>query len=138
MTVFANICRLHMQRTLAGCVSRVVAANAVIHNIGMVEIRRYPGHRRVTVIASVAAGNMGRVFADSRDAIVAGVAGSADLCVIDRVGGYPDVRCMAIFTNIRGLNVSRILACRVGAIVAAGTISRDVHVIEIRRQPAKR
>ena len=127
-----------MQRTLAGCVGRVVAANAVIHNIGMVEIRRHPGHRRMTVIAIVAAGHMGRVFADSRDAIVAGVAGSAHLCVIDRVGGYPDVRCMAIFANIRGPNVSWVLACRVGAIVAAGTISRDVHVIEIRRQPAKR
>ena len=43
---------------------------------------------------------------------------------------------MAIFTNFRRLDMGRILAGRVGTIVAAGAIARDVHVIEIRRQPA--
>jgi len=43
---------------------------------------------------------------------------------------------MAIFADIRCLYVGRILARRIGPVVTAGTISRDVHMIKIRRQPA--
>ena len=99
----------------------------------MVEISGDPGHRRVTVVAIIAAGDMRRVFANRRNAIVTGIAGTGDLCVIDRVNGDPDVGRMAVFADICGLNMGRILTGRVGAIVTAGTIARDVYVVKIRR-----
>jgi len=45
---------------------------------------------------------------------------------------------MAVFADIRRLNVCRAFAGRVRAVMAAKTISDDVHVIEIRGQPADR
>jgi len=45
---------------------------------------------------------------------------------------------MAVFAHISRLNVRQVLARRVGTVVAAGTVSRNVYVIEIGRQPADR
>jgi hypothetical protein len=90
----------------------------------------------MAVVAIVAAGNMRRVFANGRNVIVAGIAGASNLCVVNNVHRHPDVGRMAIFADICGLYVGRVLARRVGAIVTAGAIARDVHMIEIRWQPA--
>ncbi len=125
-----------MHRTLASRVRAIVTTHAVVHDIDMVEVRGHPGHGRMAVIAIVAAGNMRRVFANGRNAIVAGIAGASNLCVIDNVHGHPDVGRMAVFADIRGLYVGRVFARRVGAIMTAGAIASDVHMIEICRQPA--
>jgi hypothetical protein len=136
VAVLANIRCLYVHRTLASRISTVVTTNAVVHDIGMVEVRRHPGHGRMAVIAIVAARNMSRVFANGRNAIVAGIAGAGNLRVVDNVHRHPDIGRMAVFADICGLYVGRVLARRVCAIVTAGAIARDVHVIEIRRQPA--
>ena len=43
---------------------------------------------------------------------------------------------MAVFTNIGGLHVRRVLPSRIGTVMAAGTVAGDVDVIKIRRHPA--
>lgn len=40
MAVFANIARLNMREILARCICAVVAVNAIIRNIRVIEIRR--------------------------------------------------------------------------------------------------
>ena len=77
-----------------------MTTTAVVHDVDVVEVRRDPGGRRVTVIAVIAAGNVGRVFAGGRNTIVAGIAGAVDLRVIDRIRRYPDVGRMTIFADI--------------------------------------
>jgi len=56
--------------------------------------------------------------------------------VVDPVGWYPDIGCMAILADVGGLDVSRVLARGIGAVVATGAIACDVDVIEIGGQPA--
>lgn len=55
VAVLTNIGRLYVQRAFAGCIRTVVTAYAVVHDIGMVKIRRNPGHACVAVIAVIAA-----------------------------------------------------------------------------------
>ncbi len=54
VTVFADIRSLHMCRALAGRGSAVMAADAVSNDPGVVEIRREPACRIVTIFASIA------------------------------------------------------------------------------------
>jgi len=100
VAILANIGCLNVQRTLACRVGSIVTTTAVVNDVGVVEVRRHPGGRRVTVIAVIAAGNVGRVFAGGCSAIVAGIAGAVDLRVIDRIRRYPDVGRMTIFADI--------------------------------------
>ena len=100
VAILANLGCLYVQRTLASRVATVVTTTAVIHDIDVIEVRGHPGGRRVTVIAVIAAGNVGRVFAGGRNTIVAGIAGAVDLRVIDRIRRYPDVGRMTIFADI--------------------------------------
>ena len=58
--------------------------------------------------------------------------------MIDRKGRVPDVRRVAILANIACLYMGEWLARSFNAIVATGTISRDVYVVEIRWQPGDR
>lgn len=44
MAVLADVGGLHVQRSLAGRVSAIVTTEAVVDDIGMIEIRRHPGH----------------------------------------------------------------------------------------------
>ncbi len=101
VAVFADIGRLHMQGSFASSIDTVVTANAIVDDIHMVEIRRYPGDACMAVIAVVATGNMGRMLACRRNTVMAGATSSDDLRVIDRISGYPDIRRMAVFTDSR-------------------------------------
>ena len=59
----------------------------------------------MTVITVVAAGNMCRVLAGRNCAIVAGTATSHYLGVIDGQLWHKRIRGVAVFTNVRRLNV---------------------------------
>ena len=104
----------------------------------MIEICWNPGHCCVAVIAVNTAADMGRVLADSRCSVMTGIAGANDLRVIYRKHRHPDVGRVAVFANIRRLDVSWRLTCCVGTVMAAGAITRDIHMIKIRGQPANR
>ena len=68
-----------------------MAVDAVCCDVDVIEICRQPCDRRMAVVTAIAAGDMGRVLAGSDNAIVAGVAGADDLCVIYREHRYPNV-----------------------------------------------
>jgi len=131
VAVLADVGRLHMQRALAGSFGAVVAAEAVVHDVDVVEVRRYPGDGGVTIIAIVTAGDVGRVFASRSNAVMAGAAGTNDLGVVNGKHGHPHIAAVAVFANVAGLNVRGVFAGCVGAVMAAEAVARNVHVIEI-------
>ena len=133
VAILADIGCLHVCRALAGRIGAVVTTGAIVDDVGMVEVSRYPGDCCMTVVAVVATGDVRGVLARGRLTVVAGSARADDLRVINSEHRYPDVRRVAIFANITRLYVCRGFARRIRAVMAAGAISRDVHVIEIRR-----
>jgi len=122
-----------MPLILAGRVRAVMAVAAVTCDIGMIEIRRQPRDRGVTVIAVDAAFNVCRVLARRGDAVVAGIAGADDMRVIDRHHGLPHVCRMAVLADFAGQNMRLVLAGRIRAVMAAGAVTGDIHVIKVRR-----
>ena len=85
----------------------------------------------MTVIAIGATCNVCRVFACRYYAVMAGAAGSEYLCMVYRVNGHPDIRVMAVFTNISRLNVRQVFAGGLNAVVATDAIANDACMIEI-------
>lgn len=79
-----------------------MAATAIINDAKMVEVRRSPGDGRMAVITGVAALHMRGVLASRDCAVVATVAGSNHLRVINRKYGRKNIRVMAVLTNIAG------------------------------------
>jgi len=91
----------------------------------------------MAVVAVIATRYMPRVLAGSRGAVVAGTASADNLCVVDSECRQPGIRRMAIFADIRCLNVILVLAGRVDAVVTAYAVAGDIDVVKIRRQPAR-
>ena len=58
VAVLAKIAGQNMIDILANRIRAVVTAEAVAREIGMIEVRRYPCHRRVAIVAGVAARDM--------------------------------------------------------------------------------
>ena len=85
----------------------------------------------MTVIAISATCNVCRVLACSYYAVMAGAAGTEYLCMVYRVNGHPDIRVMAVFTDISRLNVREVLAGGFDAVVATDAIANDTCMIEI-------
>jgi len=153
-----------MRRVLADCVCTVVTAGTVAGDIHMIEIRRKPANRAVTIVTGIATGDMCRVFSGGGDSVVAGAATAEHLGVINgynrykrdrRVAVFTDIcrtnvgwalvdsryrrkdnRAVAVFANICRLHVRRVFADRLGTVVTADTITSDVHMIEKHGQPA--
>ncbi len=119
VAVFANIRRLYVRRAFASSIYAVVAVDAIVRNIDVIEVRRSPRERRMTVIAIVAARDMRGVLSGSDNAVVAGATTAEYLRMVDRKGRHPGRRIMAIFANVGSEDVCRVLARRVGAVVAA-------------------
>ena len=89
----------------------------------------------MTVVASVAAGDMRRILAGGGNAIVARATSANYLRVVDIRRWGPYRRTMAVFANIGGLNVRLVLAGCIGAVVTADAVTENVYVVEIRGQP---
>lgn len=134
MAVFTDIRRLNMPRVLAGRVGAVVAADAVSGDIDVVEICRQPGDRAVTVIAVVAARNVRRIFASGDDAIVACAATADYLGMVDSHCGRECIGGMAVFADIRGIDMSLVLADRVRAVMAGTACAQDLGVVHNRNR----
>jgi hypothetical protein len=131
VTVFANDAGLDVIESFAGCVSAVVTTRTVTRDVQVVEVRWQPAGCRMAVLAVFAACNMCRSFARRDRTVVAGSAGSDDLCVVDRKSRNPNVRVMAVLTNFARLYVHQILARRLNTVVAAGAVASDSDVIEV-------
>ena len=112
-----------------------MTATAVANNTNVIECCGNPACRCVAVIAIVAAGHMRRRLTGCRRAIVTGSAGTDDLCMIDCRWWDPCNYAMAVFADIRGLDMSCSFAGRIGSVVTANAIARDIDMIEVRRNP---
>lgn len=86
----------------------------------------------MAIVTIVATGNVSRMFADCRRAVMAGTASADNLCVVYSVGRYPGIRIMAILANITRLNVRRVLAGGIRTVVAANAIACNIDVIKVR------
>ena len=135
VAVLAYVRRIDMDGVLTGCVRAVVAADAVVGDVHMVKVRRRPGVSRVAVITVVATGKVRRVLAFCRHAIVAGEAGANHLRMVDHVGRRKRRNVMTIFADVCGVDVSRVLANGIGAVMAAETIAGDAGMVEIGWRP---
>ena len=124
-----------MRRIFAGRFCAVMAAYAVAGDVDVIEVRGQPADGAVTIVTGVTTGNMRQVFAYRDDAIMAGAASPDNLRVVNRHYGCENIGRVAVLAHIGRLNVRHILARRVGAVVTANAIARDVDVIEVRRQP---
>ncbi len=138
MAVFTDIRGLNVHRAFAGSVYTVVAVHTATCDVNVIEIGRCPGDCGMTVIAVIAARNMRRALAGCSDAVMAGAATTQNLCVVDSHHRRKHIRGVAIFADICRLNVCRVFASRLRAVMAADAVTKDVHVIEIRRRPADR
>ena len=101
-------------------------------------ISRGPRVRAVTNIALFCGAEVILVLTDRVNAIVTRSTRAEYLRVIDRKHRRKHVGRVAVFANIRSLNMCRVFAGCVSAVVAAGTVAGDIHVVEIRWQPASR
>ena len=135
MAVLADIGRRDVGRMLAGCVGAVVAADAVARNIRMIEVSWNPGHGRVAVIAIVAARDVGRVHARSRDAHKTGNAGSKYLGVVYRVCGRKRHVVVTILAHVTRVDMSWVLASSLNAVMAVDTIRGNADVVKVRGDP---
>jgi len=136
VAVFADSCCLNVGWVLADRFRTVVTANTIAGDIDVIEIRRQPADRAVTVVAGVAAAYVSRVLTRCSNAIVTGTAGTNDLCVVDSDNRHPNGRAMAVLAYIGCLNMCLVLAGCFNAIVAADAVTRDAYMIKICRDPA--
>lgn len=135
MAILAYVACERMRRALSRCVTAVVTIHATIRDVGVIEVRRSPGNGRVAIIAIIAAGNMRRMLARCGHAVMTGLACTDHLRVVNREWRNPDVRPVAILTDVAGVDMSNVLAGRIAAVVATAAATRDVGMIESCRSP---
>ena len=138
VTVLAHDAGLDVVKVFAGCVCTVVTTRTVTRDVDVVKVCGQPAGRCMAVLAVFAACNMCRSFARRDRTVVAGSARPDNLCVVDRKSRNPNVRVMAILTNVARLDMRQILARCLDTVVAAGAVASDSDVIEVRGQPAGR
>ena len=114
-----------------------MAAEAVVDDVGMVEIRRNPRRGRMAVVAVVAAREVRQIFAGRDSAVMAGEAGAEYLDVINRVGRCPDYAVVAVLADVGRIGVVGVLAGRIGTVMAADAGAGDTGMVEVRRDPRR-
>lgn len=124
-----------MLRILSCGARAVVAAHAIAHDVSVIEVRRRPGDGRVAIVAIVAACDMRGVLAGRGDAVVTRGTTAENLCVIDGHYRHPDRWVVAIFTNVRCLNMHGAFAGRIRTVMAIHAVAHNIQVIEIGRHP---
>ena len=131
VTILTDVARLQMRQVFAGSIQAIVAACAIARNIQVVECRRSPGDGRVAVIAGIAAGEMCRVLAGRNYAIVTRATGADDLRMVDAKRGREYVGVMAVLANVARLNMRKVLANGVHAVMAVNAATGDIQMIKI-------
>lgn len=87
MAILADISRRDVRGVLAGRIHAIVTIDAIARDVQMIKISRYPGSRRVAIVAVVTAADVAYVLAGCRHPVVARGAGTQHLEMI-----YPDRR----------------------------------------------
>lgn len=135
VAIFAHIAALYVYQVFADRLGTVVTAHAIAADIDVIEIRRQPADRGMTVIADNAAGNVCRVFAGCGDTVMTGTTGTEYLSMVNQDGGFECHGAVAVFADVRSLHMRRAFAGSACAVVATDAISCNAAVIEDRRNP---
>lgn len=130
VAVLANRGRIDVRSVLTDSLNSVVAAEAIGRDAGVIEVRRCPRGCRMAIVAIVTAGDMRRVFARCRGAVVAGRAGANDVCVIDGPDRLPGRGTMTVLADVRCVYVARVFSGNVYIVVATKAVPADVGVVE--------
>jgi len=138
MAGLTSICGRCVRWVFARRVGAVVAAEAVSGDVYVIEIRRYPRDGGVTVIAIIAARDVRRMLADCGRSVVAGTACANDLRVVHLVSGYECHVVVTVLADIGGLDMCRVLARGIHAVMTADAVVDNVRVIESGGYPAHR
>lgn len=136
MAVFTDIGSLNMRRRFAGGVRAVMTTHAIAGDTRMIKRCWDPACSGMTIVTIVAARNVRWVFAGSSIAVMTRAAGTQHVCVIDGKHGIKYICRVAVLADITGRYVLRAFANCLSAVVAAYAVASDVHVIEVRWQPA--
>lgn len=92
----------------------------------------------MTVVASIAAGNVAGILTRGSGAVVTRLAQPEHLQMIDPDDRHPGYRAMTVFTDIGRIDMHRVLAGRGCTVVATETISGHVGMVEASREPGVR
>jgi len=117
---------------VASMVKRLVDQTEM--QIGM----RKPRIGHVADIAFLIRNEVPVVLAGCCIAVMAGRARTQDLCMVHVDRRRPDSRGVTVLTHVRTENVCRVFTSRVGAVMAADAIARDINMIEVSREPRDR
>ena len=85
----------------------------------------------MAIVAGISACDMSWAFPGRGDAVVTRATSSDDLSMVHRTDWCPDIGGVAVFADIARLNVVKILAGRIGAVVAVNAVVRNVCVIKV-------
>ncbi len=135
VAVFTDITASDMCRALTSGSYSIVTTAAITNDAGMVKVGGNPPGSRMAVITGIGTAYVRRVFPGRGDTIVAGSAATDDLSVVDRYRWGERDNAMAVLANCSGLNMCSILAGRIGAVVTADAVTRDIDVVKVRRCP---
>ena len=102
----------------------------------MIEIRRNPANRGVTIVTVNSTVYMRRGLPGRYHAVMTGPASAKNLGVIDGERRRPHIRCMTVFADIGRLNMGERFAGGFNAVMAADTVTGDIDMIKVRGQPA--
>ena len=107
MTVLADIRGLNVSRCLSRRVRTVVAADAIVKDIRMIERGRKPAGCRVAILALIGGGYVARRFPGCLDAVVTTHATACQRRVVDERNNVPARSNMAVRAFTRCLNMVR-------------------------------
>jgi len=138
MAVLTDVRCRHVPLVLAGRVRAVMTGETIPRDIRMIEGRRKPASRRVAIVAGIPAGHVVRCLASGNNAVMTVAADAVYLGVINGKHGRKYVGGVAVLADIARRYVLRILAGSLRAVMAAYTVTGDIQVIEVCRQPASR
>ena len=96
VTVLATLRRVDVSETLTCGQRTIVATAAVTGNARVIERRRGPGHRRVTIFADVVARNVRWRLTGGNNAVMTGRAGTSQVRVIHDRHSRPVHRLMTL------------------------------------------
>ena len=135
MAIFTHIRGVNVRGVLTGGVHAVMAARAVACYCTVIKLGITPRVGVMAVIASVAASNVGCGLAFCDRAVMTRATRAKHGVVVDPRHILECRGRVAIFADIRGVNVRGVLTGGVHTIVTRGTVARDGTVIKLSITP---
>jgi len=135
VTILANFCCQNVRGVLTGRFDTVMTAGAVTGNPNVVEVRWQPAGCRMTVVALIAAGNVGRVLSSCCNTVMTRAAGAKYLSVVNGEDWLKTDSAVAVFANVRCRDVDRASSSRRYAVVTGNAVADNANMVEQSRQP---